>query len=409
VSFRRAFSNNNYGVSCLLLGEVEEARKLFENNVSWGKSNKFSLSRVMGTSYLGDAMVMAGDLQIAFDLLLDLVRYVHEQGLQEGAVFSKTNLVLGSIYYEWNKLPDARLYYNEGVRLAEQGGYLDQLLTGCLALARIQYLQGGPEEAQETIQKARRMADRYEDPPAAAGYINAMEADLAQLRGALILADNWLSNLKPNNSTSTDLFGQYELATLARVLAAKGDFTTACEAIKPRWELALRKGRAKDAIACDVLMAKCLFMKGEPLPARAILLRALYKAEPNHFVRSFLDEGGVVISMIKQLLASRADQKPDADNCSTEYLYFLLDEAGKDTLQASTGNHPPAAMPIGQEPLTDQELRILRMLEAGYQNKQIGQELNISLNTVKYHLKNIFGKLGVVNRTQAARIIRKED
>jgi DNA-binding NarL/FixJ family response regulator len=49
------------------------------------------------------------------------------------------------------------------------------------------------------------------------------------------------------------------------------------------------------------------------------------------------------------------------------------------------------------------------MLEAGYPNKQIAQELNISLNTVKYHLKNIFGKLGVVNRTQAARIIRKEE
>jgi DNA-binding NarL/FixJ family response regulator len=58
--------------------------------------------------------------------------------------------------------------------------------------------------------------------------------------------------------------------------------------------------------------------------------------------------------------------------------------------------------------LTEHELHILRMLEAGYQNKQIAQELNISLNTVKYHLKNIFGKLGVVNRTQAARILRNE-
>ena len=80
----------------------------------------------------------------------------------------------------------------------------------------------------------------------------------------------------------------------------------------------------------------------------------------------------------------------------------------KDTLKASTRQSLPSNA-VGVEPLTDHEMYILRMLEAGYQNKQIAQELNISLNTVKYHLKNIYGKLGVINRTQAARIIRKEE
>jgi LuxR family maltose regulon positive regulatory protein len=149
-------------------------------------------------------------------------------------------------------------------------------------------------------------------------------------------------------------------------------------------------------------------MKGEPLPAMALLQRALYKAESNHFVRTFLDEGGVVISMIKQLLASGTDRKEKPEECSSDYLFFILDEMAKGTLKASN----PQSMPgnaVGVEPLTEQEMHILRMLEAGYQNKQIAQELIISLNTVKYHLKNIYGKLGVINRTQAARIIRKEE
>jgi DNA-binding NarL/FixJ family response regulator len=94
------------------------------------------------------------------------------------------------------------------------------------------------------------------------------------------------------------------------------------------------------------------------------------------------------------------------EQCSTDYLFFLLDESAKDTLNASTKHALPRGV-AGVDPLTDQELHILRLLEAGYQNKQIAQELTISLNTVKYHLKNIFGKLGVVNRTQAARIIRQ--
>jgi DNA-binding NarL/FixJ family response regulator len=80
----------------------------------------------------------------------------------------------------------------------------------------------------------------------------------------------------------------------------------------------------------------------------------------------------------------------------------------RNTLKAST-SRPLAKSMEGLEPLTDHELHILHMLEAGYPNKQISQELSISLNTVKYHLKNIYGKLGVVNRTQAARIIRKDE
>jgi len=138
----------------------------------------------------------------------------------------------------------------------------------------------------------------------------------------------------------------------------------------------------------------------------ALLKRALYKAESSRFVRTFLDEGGVVISMIKQLLASGTDRQEQPEECSNEYLFFLLDEMAKGTLKTSNHQSLPGNA-VGVEPLTDHEMHILKMLEAGYQNKQIAQELNISLNTVKYHLKNIFGKLGVVNRTQAARIVRK--
>lgn len=414
VSFRRVFANNNYGVSCLFLGEVENARKIFEQNVAWGKTNRFSLSRVMGTSYLADAIAMSGDLQMAHELFQDTVRYVHEIGLQHGAVFSKANLGLGNLYYEWNKLAEAKLVFIEGVRLAEQGGYLDQLLPGCAALARIQILQGDLPGVQATIQRARAMADKYDNPADAISYINAIEADMAHQRGAHTMVDNWLIYRKYNSSSVPSLFWQYEQTTLARVLAAKEEYNEMGEVIKPVWELALRQKRTKDIIFCEVIMAKCLFMKGEPLPAMAILQKALFQAAPNKFVRTFLDEGMVVISMIKQLLNTRGDRKPNSEECPTDYLYFLLDQVGKDTLEASTdGATASRARTLsksseGMEPLTDQELHILPMLEAGYPNKQIAQKLNISSNTVKYHLKNIFGKLGVVNRTQAARIIRKE-
>jgi ATP/maltotriose-dependent transcriptional regulator MalT len=408
LTFRSAFANNNYGITCMLLGQMEEAREIFEKNIAWGKKNELSQSRVMGTSYLAETMAITGNLQRADELFQETAQYVHKAGLQEGAVFSKTNLGLGALYYEWNKLDLALKYLTEGIRLAELGGYLNQLLPGWAALARIRILQGDFGGVQETIQRARIFSERYGDPPAAVSFINAIEAYTAQQRGVGLIVDNWLAYRQNASSDTTNYFSQYEVITHARILVAREDFPVACEVIKPMWELALRQGRMKDAISCEVIMARCLFMKGEPLPAKTLLQQALFKAEPNHFVRSFLDEGGVVISMIKQFLASESSRKQDAEECSTTYLYSLLDEAGKDSLKAST-SRPMSGGVGGLEPLTDQELNILHMLESGYQNKQIAQGLNISLNTVKYHLKNIYGKLGVVNRTQAARIVRNEE
>ena len=56
---------------------------------------------------------------------------------------------------------------------------------------------------------------------------------------------------------------------------------------------------------------------------------------------------------------------------------------------------------LGAEELTNAEHRTLEMLVGGMSNKEIGFALDVSENTVKTHVKNIFGKLGVSDRTSA--------
>ena len=53
-------------------------------------------------------------------------------------------------------------------------------------------------------------------------------------------------------------------------------------------------------------------------------------------------------------------------------------------------------------PLTEREINVLSLIAKGYSNFEISAELYISLNTVKTHIKNIFQKLEVKDRTQAA-------
>lgn len=68
-------------------------------------------------------------------------------------------------------------------------------------------------------------------------------------------------------------------------------------------------------------------------------------------------------------------------------------------LSAKEGGRAPQPL---ADPLSERELDVLRLLAAGCSNKEIGARLRIAEGTVKNHMTNVLGKLGVLDRTQAA-------
>ena len=58
--------------------------------------------------------------------------------------------------------------------------------------------------------------------------------------------------------------------------------------------------------------------------------------------------------------------------------------------------------------LTRRELEVLRILDSGAGNKEIADHLSLTVRTVRFHIENIYGKLGVQSRTQAVRVGREE-
>jgi NarL family two-component system response regulator LiaR len=61
----------------------------------------------------------------------------------------------------------------------------------------------------------------------------------------------------------------------------------------------------------------------------------------------------------------------------------------------------PAKQPPTTQPLTEREVEVLRLVAQGKSNRQIAEEMVISLGTVRAHLSNILGKLHLASRTQA--------
>ena len=65
-------------------------------------------------------------------------------------------------------------------------------------------------------------------------------------------------------------------------------------------------------------------------------------------------------------------------------------------------NSSGAASPAATAKLSEREEEVLRLVAAGLPNKQIARKLGIAERTVKAHLTNVFQRIGVTDRTQAA-------
>jgi LuxR family maltose regulon positive regulatory protein len=127
------------------------------------------------------------------------------------------------------------------------------------------------------------------------------------------------------------------------------------------------------------------------MSARAALREALALGAPDGYIWLWLTAGPGIGSLLRDL---RGDKDTPQD--FHPYLDSLLDAC-----RAAFGESPqiqPEALP---EPLTPRELEIMRLICEGYSNPEIASELVVTINTIKKHTSNIYGKLGVRSRTQA--------
>jgi LuxR family maltose regulon positive regulatory protein len=157
-------------------------------------------------------------------------------------------------------------------------------------------------------------------------------------------------------------------------------------------EMAESNGWGRRMIEILALQALAFEQKRDITQAMKTLERALALAEPEGYIRTFVDEGppiarllyealskGIAPDYVQKLLAAFPVEKPDQ-------LPRTLIHTGESEWI---------------EPLTDRELDVLQLIAEGLSRQEIAAQLVLSLNTVKTHARNIFSKLGVKNQMQA--------
>jgi LuxR family transcriptional regulator, maltose regulon positive regulatory protein len=141
-------------------------------------------------------------------------------------------------------------------------------------------------------------------------------------------------------------------------------------------------GRTGSVIEILALQALAGQAQGASDAASRTLMRTLSLAEPEGYVRTFVDEGPPMAALLRRAVSSG----------SSEYASRLL---------AAFQQRSPQAVQLLPEPLSQRELEVIRLVAAGKSNREISRQLFVTVDTVKKHLTHIFNKFGVHSRTQA--------
>jgi LuxR family maltose regulon positive regulatory protein len=184
-----------------------------------------------------------------------------------------------------------------------------------------------------------------------------------------------------------------EYMVLARLLIAQDHLEEAADLLARMLDMAEKAEWMGTVIEILVLRALALQAQGRSDSALSSLDRALISAEPEGYVRTFVDEGEPMASLLREA---------ETRGIAPDYVPKLLAAFETDTVQVEQ-----RSITLLIEPLSERELEVLRLLNTELSGPEIASELTIALSTVRTYTKSIYSKLNVNNRRAA--VIRAEE
>ena len=401
----RGINNVNIGYEYLHLGDTQAALEVNKAAFSEGQMGENHIVIVVSICSQAIIAYYQGKLDEAIDICENGIA-IFDQFLSDSSrsfpILGMLPITLGYILVEKGELEAAEIALTNGLDLLQWVGEFEILSWGHIALTRLLLLKGENE-------KARRLVKRLKGQwPACAPLANTLQVQIE-----LFSLDSEFTNIEsvsrwehenqidfetlPTFPGITPWAETEHLAHLTWIQSRitqfrqepdstnKSVLLASLNYLNRRLKVAQERGLVFRLIECSVIKALVLDALGDSKGSLIALSKALTLAEEEGFRRVFLDKGEKMTRMLREV--AKLSHSVD----------FSLDLIKK--LDVHNGDTPSAQELV--EPLTGREIEVLHLLAQGYSNREIGEQLFLALNTVKGHNRNIYGKLGVKNRTQA--------
>jgi LuxR family maltose regulon positive regulatory protein len=364
---------------------------------------------------LAQLQVLQGRLREAATTLEEAARSSSGPGESEQLVGNPAYYFgMGNLLREWNDFDAAERHLEQGMDLVSEIPTVDAEVVahGFISLAQLQQARGEYGAAKATLENFSHLAHERNFFAPLLGHAGAAKTRLALAQGDLPGAIAWV-DASGLNIDEPSYPREVDYLTLARVLIARGRgdpegsyFDDALRLIDRLLGEAENGARMGSAIEILVLRALALHARSETSGAFVSLERALTLAEPEGYVRIFVDEGASMAALLTEFLkAPRKRERCAQQLASLGYARRLL--AVYESPHTGIEPLPPAqhTQAMGQalpEHLTRREREVLSLLAEGLSNREIAARLFIATSTVKWYIHSILRKLDVDSRTKAA-------
>ncbi|MAT99045.1 MAG: hypothetical protein CL608_18015 [Anaerolineaceae bacterium] len=359
-------------------GDVAGSVATLRQAVASGRASNDPFMTVGATVNLAQALNMQAKRSEAVALCRDLVAEFVDGQAQALPMAGLALVTLGELVYQANELAEAEQLIAQGMALIEPFKLMGADISGQLALATLRQAQGAQAEARQIIQAVRQRIrqarfDAYEP------LLAAVEAELLLRQGVIEPVERWAETAVPNLDHVSYYQRELNLVVLARLRLAQNRPEAALDFLAELEAAVQQAGRWLVQLSVSLLQAQAHQALGQVGAAEAALATAVRLAAPENYRRLFLNEGEAVAALL-----------PAVRDVAPAFVAALLADFGRDE-----------AVQQLVEPLSERELEVLQLVADGRSNREIAEQLFVTVGTVKKHLNNIYGKLGVARRTEA--------
>jgi len=387
------------GVAYRGQGEYEKAATAFIQLAHIGEVSNELLVWATGETEIVNTRRAQGRLREASEKARQALQRMADKGALPFGSLAKLEVALCDVLREQNELDEAFQRVTGVIERMKAWNMPTDRLFAYLTLTRVQESQGNIAGALASLRVAKDLRSSHPVLVSLGRSVDIYEIRLLMATHNVPAAARLMDDLQPGTSQMVNIRDQ-ELIMLARVRLAQGKNDEVATILAPLSNNAEAGGRMNALLESLTLQARALDAQGDRETAVTILIKTLVLAEPEGFVRVFVDEG----EGMQSLLVATAHQLElviDPALVSLKVYVAKLLEAFPANQKTGAVFHPQIKTDGLVEPLTTRELEVLQLVAAGDSNQTIADKLVVSVSAVKKHTGNIFSKLNVNSRTQA--------
>lgn len=341
----------------------------------------------------GSLQEVRGQLRRSLETYQRALELANEHKMAQFPVASRVHGYMANVLYELNDQEAMESAVQIAIELSDRGTDPHQRAVNRSLLGRLYMAQGDLDAAHDKIEEALRIVAERQVPHDSVPEVFSVRLRLWLAQGQITQAAAWLHQRAFDVDGPLDSGQRPLYHLLPSLYLTLGEMDEA-----ERWLAHLRStyesnDRLPGLILVFALEALLWQARGDMRKALSMLQKALDLAEPEAYVRTFVDLGEPMQALLIDVRATLGDPKLRA------YVDKLLDAFGV-VMQESVPQFARGATSLIETP-TERELEVLRLVAQGMSDRQVAERLVVTTGTVKRHLNNLYGKLGVHSRTQA--------